>query len=224
MIINCGPTHDIRTMQLELPSLPYLENKTFKNLYRKLNGLNKENEIGVLFSGGADSALLYFLLLEEHYTVSSSFRITPYTIMREGSKIHAQRVINWIHRYYRLDDVALNVVGDHSLPDHQQVESGVREILSNKADFVYLGIIESRPEHSYGWWRHKFKETLQRKYPLLNLQKSHIIDLYYQKNLTDLLAITFSCNLSQHEPCNQCNGCLERNWGMNEVMSMKNSD
>lgn len=224
MIINCGPKHDIRTLNLQLPPQPQFSNTLAKNLYRKLNGLNKENEIGVLFSGGADSALLYFLLLEEHLNTQSSYRFTPYTILREGSRIHAQSVINWIHRYYGLAETALNVVGDPQLPDHQQVESGVREILLGKADFVFLGIIESRPEHSHGWWRHKFEETLQRKYPLLNLQKSHIIDLYYQKNLKDLLAITFSCNLSQHQPCNRCNGCLERNWGINEIMSMKNLD
>lgn len=224
MLINCGPKHDIRTLDLQLPFLQKFANPSVKHLYRKLHGLNKENEIGILFSGGADSSLLYFLLLEEHLTTQSPYKFTPYTILREGSRIHARGILNWIHRYYGLEEIDLNVVGNNTLPNHQQVESGVREILLDKADFIYLGIIESRPEHSQGWWRHKFEETFQRKYPFLNLQKSHIIDLYYKKGLIDLLSITFSCNLNQDLPCNKCNGCLERQWGINEIMSMKNLD
>lgn len=158
------------------------------------------------------------MLLKENLLTGNKFKIIPYTILRkEGSKYHAQKVINYIQRCFNLFETELNVVGDNTLPEIQQVESGIKDILHKTVDYVYLGIIESRPEHSQGWWRFKFTETFHRKYPLLNLQKSHVMDLYSQNNLMDLLNLTHSCAVNEVDPCGKCNGCKERQWGAEQL-------
>lgn len=217
MLIDCGPIYDRRQMRLTLPSIPDIENPLLKNLYQRVNKLVEGNEIGILVSGGIDSAILYFLLIEENISTGNHFNIIPYTMMRkEGSRYYAKDVINWIHRYYNINEIELNIVGDNTLPELQQVESAIKEILHIVVDFVYLGIIESRPEHSVNWTRPYFKETFHRKYPLLNLQKSHVINLYLQRNIQELLDITYSCAINEQHACGYCNGCNERTWGLIE--------
>ena len=53
-------------------------------------------------------------------------------------------------------------------------------------------------------------------YPLKNLTKRHIIDLYFKMGIQDLLQYTNSCDQQSIElqPCGVCNGCRERDWGL----------
>jgi hypothetical protein len=219
MIIQCGPSHDTRIFSLNLPiSTHDIKNPTLKKILLKKHNLISNDQIGILVSGGIDSAILYYLLIKENIETGQKFNITPYTILRkEGSKHYAIKVLNWIHRHYGLPETQLNVVGDPTLPEIQQVESGITEILHKKIDYIYVGIIEARPEHSVGWFRFPFTETFHRRYPLLNLQKSHVIDLYRKFDVMDLLSVTHSCAVNELVPCGTCNGCNEKNWGLSEL-------
>ncbi|NBP00413.1 MAG: hypothetical protein EBU90_09880, partial [Proteobacteria bacterium] len=211
------PLWDRRYLDFELPVYTPISNPILENLYRRSQKLKRDYRIGVLVSGGLDSALLYYLMLLENQRTGNKFIITPYTILRkEGSKNYAIKVINHIHNLFLLNHIDLNIVGDNQLEEIQQVESGAKDVLIEN-DFVYIGIIESRPEHSINWLRGKFTETVRRRYPLLNLQKSHIIDLFYKFNLVSLIPITHSCAVRELVPCLNCNGCNERSWGFKEM-------
>jgi len=171
-----------------------------------------------MVSGGVDSAILYYLLLQENFNTGNKFEIIPYTMLRkEGSRYYAKDVINYVHDLHHLPHTDLNIIGDNTLPETQQVESGIMDVLHKTVDYVYLGIIESREEHSVGWHRFPFKETFHRRYPLLNLQKSHVIDLYIKTGMIELLKMTHSCAVHEITPCNNCNGCIERIWGISEM-------
>lgn len=214
MNFNLGPLHDRRTISISLPKYP--ESPSAKRVFSNLHGLTFNYKIGVLVSGGLDSAILYYLLLKLNME-NNYFQITPYTILRkEGSKNYAIKVINHIHNLLNLNSIELNLVGNNTLPEVQQVDSGVKDILQ-KNDFAFVGIIEARPEHSIGWQRFKFYPTQRIKYPLLNLQKSHIVDLIYQNNLESILSVTHSCAIDELVPCGYCNGCNERSWGFKEM-------
>jgi hypothetical protein len=217
MIVECGPANDRRIMSLQMPLVPTFESLYMRKIFKKFNGIENENDIAILVSGGLDSAILYFLLIQENINTGKKFNITPFTMMRkEGSRYYAKNVINWIHRFYGIPEIELNLVGDNTLPEIQQVESAIAEIFSKQISFVYIGIIEARPEHSINWFRAKFNETVNRKYPFLKLQKSHIIDLYLQNNLLELLSLTYSCAVSEKLACGRCNGCNERFWGLSQ--------
>lgn len=220
MEITCGPKHDLRLLSLNLPMVPCFKNDTIKNLFYKKNDICGNDTIGVLVSGGIDSALLYFLLLEENINTGSKYNIIPYTILRIGACDPALAVINWIQRYFKLPLTDLNVVGNPSLEEIDQVQSGIDDILANNIDFLYVGVMQDRPEHYVNSYSIKFKDTYRIRYPLLNLQKSHIIDLYMQKNIIELLSYTSSCNvgyLRDKEPCGQCNGCGAKQWALDQL-------
>jgi hypothetical protein len=217
MLIECGPSHDRRTLNFSLPFEPKFYSDKTRKLWLRINGLKEGNKIGCFVSGGADSALLYYLLIEENINTGNQFEIIPYTILRIGAREPAQNTIDWVHDNYHMPRIPLNVVGDPNLEEIHQVESGVKDVLGITVDYLYLGIIDDRPEHYVNWFKAKFNETVQRKYPFLNLEKSHIIDLYHQKNLFDLLKVTTSCNTGSIPACGTCNGCEARSWAFQEL-------
>lgn len=219
MLINCGPIIDRRIFKLELPFLPQtVRNAPYlKKFFFTSNKLNNNDTIGILVSGGVDSVLLYYLLLKENFDTGNQFKITPYTILRkDGSSHYAKTAINYIHQKFKLPSINLNVIGNVAITEDRQVESGIMDILHKKEEYVYVGLIEARDEHLIDWPKHKFVETFHRRYPLLNLQKSHVVDLYIQHNLIDLLKLTYSC-VDKDGPCGVCNGCRERIWGLTQM-------
>ncbi len=221
MIERCEIPGNTKTLVLNLPERPSFNNPETLKIYKRLYKLYGNDKIGVLVSGGMDSALLYFLLMKLNLESGNTYRIKPYTILRkEGSRNYAIKVIDWIHDYFSLPRTQLNIVGDNSLPEIQQVESGVREILARKIDYVYVGIIKSRPEHSIGWNRYEFKESLRIRYPFLDLEKCHVLDLFRSFDTLDLLNYTHSCAVDEINHCGVCNGCNERSWAF-DVLEIK---
>lgn len=217
MILTCGPNTDIRTINFDLSILPNFTSTFVKKLYFRTNNLKEGNRIGVLISGGIDSALLYYLILKENYDTGNNFIITPYSMMRkEGSRIFAIKVTEYIHSLFNIPTEKLNIVGDNSLEENKQVESAISDVMKEN-DFVYLGIIEAQPQHLVNWETPRFKETINRRYPFLTLNKSHIIDLTIKLNLAHLFSITHSCAINEEIPCNNCNGCNERTWGFEQL-------
>ena len=217
MLTECGPEHDRRLFNFTLPVYEEPVRSTLSRMFFAAKGMRKNHSIGILVSGGIDSALLYSLLLKENQSTGNKYKITPYTILRkEGSRVYAIQAINHINKLFHLPEQNLNVVGNNTLPEIEQVESGVKEILDTN-DFAFVGVIDSREEHSIDWYRHKFKESERVRYPLLNLQKSHVLDLIYQNNLESVLPFTHSCAIDESKMCGYCNGCKERLWGFNEI-------
>jgi len=195
-IVKCGPVIDKRIL----------------NVY--LNPLRRK--VGVLVSGGMDSALLYYLLVKLNVEQGFTHKITPYTILRkDGSCQFAQPIIDYVHDLFDLPHVSTEIVGDPSLPEIEQVESGCKDVLK-KSNVVYLGLIEELAIHTVGWRDPiKWTETETRKYPFKDLNKSHIVDLIYHFNQEPLFELTHSCNMPGK--CGSCNGCNERQWGFDQL-------
>jgi len=199
MIINCGPKHDIRQFSLELPKI--------------------RKRLGVLVSGGIDSTLLYYLLLYLNKENNASHIIKPFTVLRnEGAKYFAKPMVNHVHRILGLPESFSTIVGDTTLPEPEQVKSGVENIIQKLGyGVVYIGAISLRPEHLINIEKPITIETPEVRFPLLNLEKSHVIDLYYKLGIESILQYTHSCNTSETEHCGFCNGCTERIWGFTEL-------
>jgi hypothetical protein len=197
MRIECGPAHDRRIFELELP---------------------QTKRIGVMVSGGMDSALLYYILLYLRQEQNSDHYIRPFAVMRkEGSKYHAKPIVSKIASYFGIDDFP-TIVGDTTLPEQAQVESGVKQAFELiRMETMFVGVISNRSEHLIGYDKLSYTETTYLKYPFMHLEKSHIVDLFYQLNISELLELTHSCDLHETIHCNKCNGCTEKIWGFTQM-------
>jgi hypothetical protein len=197
MKLACGPAHDRRTLEISLPD------------YKK---------IGICVSGGIDSTLLYYLLLKEKYDTNSDHEIIPIVVHRkEGSKIYARPVVKQINQIFGTTNPVYRL-GVTTLPEAQQVASAVEQAYKIlKADVVYVGVISNREEHTVGF-ESVVIPTIKRFYtPFLYLEKSHVVDIYYQLGIQSLLEHTHSCDQSETEQCGTCNGCRERTWGFAQI-------
>jgi len=199
MIITCGV--DNRSVVLNLPKEP--------------------TKIGIFISGGLDSALLYFLLLRENKNRGNIHEIVPLSILRkEGSRYFAKLVIAHIHACYNIPYQEPVMVGDNTLPEEEQVKSGVYDAFNLGFQVVYVGLIEQLLQHMVGWSPIPYSEGIRFRTPFKKLDKSHIVDLIRHFNQEALFYITHSCSVKELGRCNVCNGCNERSWGF-ETSNMK---
>ena len=198
MIIECGPVHDVRTLSIELP---------------------ETNRIGVMVSGGVDSTVLYYLLQYLKKSQNTNHFIRPFMVpRREGSKYFAKPMVNHVHRLLDLPESYPTIMGDNTLPEPKQVESGIIQAMTiAKIETMYIGAIDTRPEHLINYERPVTIETTEIKFPFLHLEKSHVIDLYYRLGIESILQYTHSCDQNETSECGTCNGCTERIWGFNQL-------
>jgi hypothetical protein len=199
MIIECGPDTDRRIFTLQLPT--------------------ESKRIGVLVSGGMDSALLYFLVMLENRNIGDLHEIVAYTIPRnDGSKLYALPIIRYIGDYFNKPQTSSILVGNTTLPEINQVSSGLYEIrMNHNTDMVYVGVIETLPMHGVGVYRQQgLRETHRYKIPMKDLNKSHVVDLILRLNQEILFNLTHGC-LNETGRCGICGGCLERTWGFEQM-------
>lgn len=194
MIIKCGPESDRRILKINLPT--------------------ESQKIGVLVSGGLDSAILYHLVMQENKNIGNLHKVLAYTVLRtDGSKTHALSVIRHVSNYFSIPQTDLIAVGDNSLPQFEQVTSGLHDIWENyNTPTVYVGVIESLPIHAI---RKKVVETHRYKIPMQPLNKSHVVDLVSQFKQEALFELTHACDF-EFGRCAWCPGCLERQWGFDQ--------
>lgn len=199
--IILGPAQDRRNFQLELPIFP--------------------TKLGVLVSGGLDSAILFYLLKTINQKIGNVHTIIPYSIRRkEGSIIHAPLVIDYIHKCFNEEPTKISFIDTlSSIREGKQVWLATQIIkTTNEVDHLYLGVIYSRPDHfkDVEVFRPTKKEIGFLKYPFFQLEKSHIIDLIINLNQQKLFEITTSCD-NYGIKCFGCVGCTERAWGFSEM-------
>jgi hypothetical protein len=179
-------------------------------LYRK---------IGVLVSGGLDSALLYYLIRK--LTLSDNrFSVVPYTITRnDGSSRHAQPVIDYIHEILGIEQQYSTKL-DIDEPDSElQVAAGMRELCNTGPNLIYIGIIQTLEEHALHSIHKPYVPTNSERfnYPLKDLNKAHVIQLIIQLGLEKLFTLTHSCVYDIDIPCGTCNRCNERAWAFSQL-------
>jgi Queuosine biosynthesis protein QueC len=200
MNIICGPENDKRTVSITLPK--------------------HKSRVGVFVSGGLDSAILYYLLLLENKLRGNLHQIIPLSVMRkEGSKYFSSLVVGHVNQIFQIPYRDPTIIGNNTLPEEEQVKSGVNQALKSGFDIVYVGVIEQLPQHMINWQPIPSNETNRFKTPFQSINKSHIIDMIVKLKQEPLFYITHSCSgeLSQIGRCNGCNGCNERSWGFEQL-------
>lgn len=174
--------------------------------------INSYDDIAIMFSGGADSVLLLYLLLLEnrvHQKKLSCYIIDRYNKPLEKAKI----VFDKIKRLSNAN-IELLTLTIPAVPNFSEVTAGYR-ILSQRHRIIMSGTnkypreTSIRPNHVFKF----FQDTEQFKMPFKELEKFHIIDAYYKLGIEELLPYTHSCGLNLSKPCiTECYNCRERAW------------
>lgn len=199
MKIECGPLDERKTLEITLPE--------------------ESDRLGVFVSGGIDSAILYYLICLENRRHGNKHKIVPLSLLRkDGSRYFSRMVIDYIHRILGLPPEYPGMVGDNHLPEDQQVRSGIAQaVFDYNISPVYIGVIVTLPEHMIGWERIPVVETSYLKAPMLDLKKTHVLDIAYQVKQEFLFNITHACDTYQIGRCGRCNACRERAWGFEQL-------
>ena len=181
--------------------------------------LTLHRRIGVLVSGGLDSALLYYLIRK--LTLSDNrFSVIPYTIIRnDGSSRYAQPVIDYVHDILGIEQQYATKLEIDETDSELQVAAGMRELYKTNRNRIYIGIIQTLEEHAMHGVPKPYVPVNSEmfNYPLKDLTKAHVVQLIIQLGLEKLFTLTHSCVYDIDTPCGTCNRCNERAWAFSQL-------
>ena len=198
---------------------PKLEMSLYDNTVFKLRLPLLRRRIAVLVSGGLDSALLYYLvkklsLDDDRYTV------IPYTLERnDGSKSHAQLVIDYVHDILKIDRLSTSYIPLSNTDSNLQVAEGITLVLKKSINLLYMGHIKTLPEHALHGVPTPYVPVDYEGFnnPFKDLTKAHVVDLVTKLNIEKIFELTHSCVYDMDDRCNVCNRCNERAWAFEQL-------
>jgi 7-cyano-7-deazaguanine synthase in queuosine biosynthesis len=170
------------------------------------------NDIALLFSGGIDSTLLFYLIsteINKHYPDKT---LTLYIIDRynnpcERANTVFEKIVNKTNLQVNLRQLSIP-------PVFQQYEILVAsKIVAAHHSVIVCGFNKYpkdetiRPNYIVN-----VKDSEKVKFPLAHIEKDKIVQEFFNLGINDILPITHSCGLSLDTPCGKCFNCLERIW------------
>ena len=199
-IVETGKDHFKKTIEIKLPPV---------------------KQLGVLMSGGADSAILLYLLAKLNLENGSPCTITTFTVPKtDGSKAYSEIVVGYINSLLETDINMPHIVGDISLHHSQQVVSGRNEAMEKYGiETIAYGSQQVPPEEEIKIdWEYPFRPN-QIDYPNIYcpfalVDKRNTIDLFRIFDRMDLLSLTHSCTEKTIGRCGKCFNCIERQWSL----------
>lgn len=175
------------------------------------------DNISLLFSGGADSALLFYLLGYDIIKNNNTKNLVLFVIDRPNNPIlHAKHIHKLIEKRlnfkFKLIELPIPKV-----PYYKQVPVASKIIETKKEFNVLLWGINRyaegiTPNHIFN-----FQETNFLKFPFKNYTKDILIQEYFNLGIEDILFETHSCGSDLTEPCKVCFNCRERKWAFDKI-------
>jgi hypothetical protein len=189
-----------------------------------MNSINLpyNKHIGVMFSGGADSSMLLFLLHHNNITEEKNCRIVPYTVSRRtGTAMHVASVVNYLKNYFKTDIPAPVFVGDPNVVHNLFVPYAISDALNiHKVDMLFVGCTKNPNEVLDTKFiapdRPKSRNPKIQQ-PFLEFDKRHVVELCFEYNQQELMALTHSCSIKISGRCNYCFFCKERAWAFSKL-------
>ena len=192
-----------------------------------------DKTIGVIISGGFDSAVLWHLVYKE--CLKRSINIKPFTVPKvDGSIRHAELVLEDSCKRFgtkRLHPIQVGTVDNYNRdPDgtilYGQLLSGMREAFT-MCDVIFTGATPYAPHiiEKFGPPARNFVAGTQYedviKQPFAEYTKDWIVDIAWEEGiLNDIAKITHSCVRLNRGRCGECLWCEERAWAF-EVNGLK---
>jgi len=198
MIYICGPNKS--NVEINLPA-------------------GSKKNILFAISGGADSAILLYILAKMNRDAGSEHNFTLFTVPRpDGGANYSPNIVKWISNKLQVDLSEPMIIGDGNLPHQIVVKVVIKELLStNKYDLLYVAENKVPDIGVVGPIRAPQQHYERRSLPFWGVTKECTLDLYYQENIPELLELSHSCTERTVGRCNMCFQCKERAWAFNQL-------
>lgn len=196
---------------------------TGKDNYRKAIAITLPKErmrVGVMLSGGADSAILLYLLCLERKKTNSPHKIIPVTVPRtDGAWNYVADIVDYVRKELDCELPDPIKCGDPDSHHSVQVTSGREYVFEhNLVDLVYYGSQKTPPAEfpMPGIYPERPDRVTYNRVicPFAEVDKRNTIELFGLYNQWDLLALTHSCTEKTHGRCGKCFNCTERKWAL----------
>jgi len=201
MIVITGPADDKREVKIELPA--------------------DKKRIGVMLSGGADSAILLYLLALERKLGQTDHELIPFTVARpDGAWNYVKPIVDKINSMLGISLPDPIQVGDPTLHHSQQGRSGEREARNSYGiEHCFYGSQQHPPVPMPGEYpaRPDRVELPGTTIPFALVDKRHTLGLYEAFDVWPLIELTHSCTALTEGRCGECYNCKERAWALTEL-------
>lgn len=171
----------------------------------------------ILFSGGVDSTLVYLLYAKQ------KMNIPLYIIDRHNNPIvRAKSLHDKIFKFYGYK-FPLNVMTIPEMESYKQMKYISYELLKTYDTIIYSvnkypDDEEIRPKYAQSMVDVKrLRQETFLEIPLIEYDKSQIIQSYYDNDWQDILEFTHSCGNNSEVPCGNCFNCKERIWAYKKL-------
>lgn len=171
-------------------------------------------KIAVTFSGGMDSTLLLYMLLQDREVSQVDTEIHCFTATQCGTKIHSQKVLS-------LPEFAGKIV--HHLDCDNPIDESVKPLTLKLLEdgWTVYGASNAVPLEQIGG-RYPPRPVKNPAHPNLILPfmflfKYHITDAYYKLGIENLINVTHTCTEQEYGECGQCFACREKAWSFDKL-------
>ena len=204
MIVYTGPIGDKRQIEIKFPK--------------------GKKRIGIMLSGGADSAILLYMLALERKMEGSDQELVTFTVARpDGAWNYVGAIVDKINAMLAIDLPQPIQVGDPSLHHSKQGRSGEIEARSKyNIDHFYYGSQQHPPREMIelpGIYpnRPDSIELPGTTIPFALVDKRHTLGLFEVFQAWPLIELTHSCTAQTEGRCGECYNCKEREWALDEL-------
>lgn len=201
MKILAGPENDKREIDISLPE--------------------GKKRIGVMLSGGADSAILLYLLALERKLGNTDHELVPFTVARpDGAWNYVKPIADKIKSMLGVEFSDPIQVGDPTLHHSKQGRSGEIEAREKYGvEHCFYGSQQHPPVPMPGEYpaRPDQVDLPGTTIPFALVDKRHTLDLYEVFQAWPLIELTHSCTALTEGRCGECYNCKERQWALNEL-------
>ena len=177
-------------------------------------------DIAILFSGGADSALLFYLCSSQILNLNLNIKLSLYVIDRHNGPIpYANLVYEQICDTIGSNQFPLITLDIPPTPNGNQVSVASNQIKNNTQHEVLLWGINQYPDDTTIRPKviSEFIETDFIRMPFKHYTKDIIIEQFYRSGIEDILHNTHSCGWRTEGYCERCFNCRERIWAYNKL-------
>ena len=180
-------------------------------------------KIGLMVSGGLDSALMLYLLTKEIKDKNLTVDFETYTIRQDvkASLVHSKNIINVIEKLNNVEIKNTSFWNPEAHSDYEIVFGVIgalnKEHITGRPLSVLFMATTSVPEelaNEPGAPYRNRKSTFAVEQPWGDVSKDNIVKYIKENNLQILIENSLSCTNSKSTHCGHCWNCKERKWAL----------